>query len=581
MQSKITESEGGLNSYKEMRCKSNGKYPRFAVWENVCFDGDTLVTCENGYKRIKDICVGEKVKTHTGKYMPVVKVHQTKKQNVIKLNVCGGESLVVTPNHPILAIRKEYKGKSVIGHTYPEWFPAERLTDKHLIGYRLDKPSLPDDFMTESEAWAVGRWIADGSVDLTKSNPRMFFSIGIGKEENARKHLYRLPYDIHENKPHPTATNFCFTSHEFYALISDAGIGAGNKKIPSYVFQLPFSLQKAVLEGYISGDGYIRHRGNCTELAASTASKELAYGIARLIRNVYRTASNISVRHIRDGNIDGRTLNANYPSYSITSSLTNKVTLSIAEEDMIWQPVKSKEYVEGKRTVYNLSVLENNTYAANDVIVHNCGAFSSNKGEDFRAVLESFCKIKDCEVHIPRPAKWENAGEILGDNFSAAWRVFDSARWGVPQRRKRIYLVADFDGTSAGKILFESEGLSRYSAESFKSWQAAAGSTAKGSGAAGKICLNDQGCGSPVETSQPTAEKHRPSRQARLRASGRSPQRAKHSIRQPGRGMNCKKRPVDGFCKRGSPCKGLPLVVVRTKPQCRRAAGRENKPSKP
>ena len=55
-----------------------------------------------------------------------------------------------------------------------------------------------------------------------------------------------------------------------------------------------------------------------------------------------------------------------------------------------------------------------------------CGIFSSNKGEDFRAVLESFCKIKDCEIHISRPAKWENAGEILGDNFSVAWRVFDS-----------------------------------------------------------------------------------------------------------------------------------------------------------
>ena len=103
------------------------------------------------------------------------------------------------------------------------------------------------------------------------------------------------------------------------------------------------------------------------------------------------------------------------------------------------------------------------------------GAFSSNKGEDFRCVLESICRIKDEGIHIPRPSKWPNAGEIVGDGFSLAWRQFDAQYWGVPQRRKRIYLVADLDGGSAGKILFESEGLSGYSAEGFRSWEETAG----------------------------------------------------------------------------------------------------------
>ena len=145
------------------------------------------------------------------------------------------------------------------------------------------------------------------------------------------------------------------------------------------------------------------------------------------------------------------------------------------------------------RIVKEMRCKSNGKYPRYLVAENVTGLFSSAKGEDFRTVLEEICKIKDGEVHIPEPAKWENAGEILGDNFSIAWRVFDSARWGVPQRRKRIYLVADFDGTSAGKILFESEGISGYSAESFKSWQAAAGSVTQGTGTAGKICLNDQG----------------------------------------------------------------------------------------
>ena len=123
------------------------------------------------------------------------------------------------------------------------------------------------------------------------------------------------------------------------------------------------------------------------------------------------------------------------------------------------------------------------------------GAFSSNKGEDFKAVLEAVCSVKGEGVSVPEPpkGKWANAGNIVGDGFSLAWRVLDAQFWGIPQRRKRIYLVADFAGGSAGKVLFESEGVSGYSAEGFRAWQGAAGSAAEGAGTAGGVCLNDQG----------------------------------------------------------------------------------------
>lgn len=113
------------------------------------------------------------------------------------------------------------------------------------------------------------------------------------------------------------------------------------------------------------------------------------------------------------------------------------------------------------------------------------GAFSSNKGEDFRAVLEEVCKIKDESVSVPKPNKWNSAGKIMGDDYSVAWRQFDAQFWGVPQRRKRIYLVADFAGWCAGKILFESEGLSGYSPKSIQSWQGSAPAAAESTGDAG------------------------------------------------------------------------------------------------
>ena len=123
------------------------------------------------------------------------------------------------------------------------------------------------------------------------------------------------------------------------------------------------------------------------------------------------------------------------------------------------------------------------------------GAFSSNGGEDFKAVLEAVIGIVEPGAEVPSPEKnrWPYADIYLGDGWSVAYRTLDAQHWGVPQRRKRIFLVADFAADSAGKVLFESEGVSGYSAEGFRSWQRAAGSPARCSGAAGCVCLNDQG----------------------------------------------------------------------------------------
>lgn len=119
------------------------------------------------------------------------------------------------------------------------------------------------------------------------------------------------------------------------------------------------------------------------------------------------------------------------------------------------------------------------------------GAFSSNRGADFRAVLEALAGVRQDGLHIPRPAKWNHAGGVAGDGWSLAWRVYDAQYWGVPQRRKRIYLVADFAGERAHEILFERESVCGDSSEGGAAREGTADDAERGVGGSGGVrCLN-------------------------------------------------------------------------------------------
>lgn len=133
------------------------------------------------------------------------------------------------------------------------------------------------------------------------------------------------------------------------------------------------------------------------------------------------------------------------------------------------------------------------------------GAFSSGEthGADFHTVLEEVCRIKEADVSIPGPpgGAWTPAGLIMGEGFSVAWRVLDAQFWGVPQRRNRIFLVADFGGHSAGEILFESDNVWRNYQKKREERKGVACYFKTGTADAGRasprkdyvICLLDQG----------------------------------------------------------------------------------------
>ena len=163
--------------------------------------------------------------------------------------------------------------------------------------------------------------------------------------------------------------------------------------------------------------------------------------------------------------------------------------LSVAGKRAGLHGEQSSLFFEAVRIITEMRRSTNGQYPRWAVWENVPGALSSQHGQDFRLVLESLVRIKDpaADVPLPENGRWLHAGEILGDGYSLAWRVLDAAQgWGVAQRRKRIFAVLDLDGQCAGKVLFESEGVSGYTPPGGKARKEAAPGAESGAGTSGE-----------------------------------------------------------------------------------------------
>ena len=160
----------------------------------------------------------------------------------------------------------------------------------------------------------------------------------------------------------------------------------------------------------------------------------------------------------------------------------------------IHEGTRSNMFFEAIRIIREMREATHGEYPKYAVWENVPGAFSSAKGEDFRCVLEEFvCTASGEQISIPMPenGKWLQAGEIVGDGYSIAWRVLDAQYFpGTPQRRKRIYLVADFAGERAGKILFERDGLSGDPESCEEAREKPSDNAAGGAGGSDRACLS-------------------------------------------------------------------------------------------
>ena len=141
------------------------------------------------------------------------------------------------------------------------------------------------------------------------------------------------------------------------------------------------------------------------------------------------------------------------------------------------ETTRSGLFMEAVRIIKEMREATNGKYPSFALWENVPGAFSSNKGEDFRVVIEELIKIVEPTATVPAPGKngWPYADCYVGTGWSLAYRTFDAQYWGVPQRRRRIHLVLDLRGERAAEVLFERDGLRGYFAESGAPWQAVAG----------------------------------------------------------------------------------------------------------
>ena len=294
-------------------------------------------------------------------------------------------------------------------------------------------------------------------------------------------------------------------------LTENFGKYAYGKKIAPWTFSMPKNMRLSLLQGILDSDGYEYKKNH---FKVSTVSKSLAIDIRFLAETLGYSTTIFYIKTKDTCIIQGRKVKQKdyYEVMLIKSNKRNK------DEDNLHSWYKVKNINDGRKNqlVYNMTVEDDNSYVADGIVVHNCqdmsiagkraglegnrsnlfyeairiikemrgktngkypryllwenvpGAFSSNGGDDFRCVLEEFTKIKSSEIKLPRPKKWEKSGTIMGDNLSISWRVLDAKYFGVPQRRRRIFIVTDLNGRSSTEILFEQKSLSGNTSESCK-----------------------------------------------------------------------------------------------------------------
>lgn len=452
-----------------------------------CFVGDTLVLTSNGYKKIVDISIGDSVLTHNNCYHKVLNKFNQGLKEIYSIKAMSCDLVETTSNH-LFYVREMYREWDNTRRTYirkfkkPVWKECQELTKKDYLGMPINTNIiLPNwngitrivngksrifhklDMRNETLWYLCGRYVGDGWLQDRKdrNDSLSIVKICCGKHKKdsfVEKITKDFPYTLTEER---TTYKLTFSNIELAYFLEQFGRGAINKKIPGFMFDMPTEYIKCFLDGYFDADGcYTQGRWKATSI-----SKELIYGISRLVEKVYNRPCCIykntqPSKHV----IEGRIVNQ-HDTYSFTfKPTTDKQDHAFCENNYIWIPISSIKNTHKLKEVYDIEVEKSHSFTANGIAVHNCQDFSlagkqagGDKDSGTRSSL-MYETIRIVEKLKPKYVVWENVKNLLSKkhrhNFDAYlktmenlgynnyYQVLNAKDYLTPQNRERIFTIS-------------------------------------------------------------------------------------------------------------------------------------------
>src|SRR5690625_3245357 len=381
----------------------------------------------------------------------------------------GSPVTYVTEEHPIY-VREMSRDWDSVNRTNvrkwskPKWVEAKDLEPrKHFVGMSENIESKNPYNISHEDAWLIGRYVADGYVRNGKRtgrknsyNNQIIYCVGKDKLDAFKSLITSYNVGISEER---TSYKCRIINKRLMDLCLAAGRGSENKRVPSYILDLPNDILESFLDGYMSGDGNEKDGNH----QATSVSKELIYGLGQVVQKLYNTP--YSIQHFERPKttiIEGRTVNQRDTWMIRFRKENRKQQDGVYLDGMLWMPVRSLDYIEEfDDYVYNFEVEGDNSYVANNLTVHNCQAFSvAGKREGFNDTRGTlfFDIARIAAEKKPKALLLENVKGLINHDkgntldtmiktlndigYVVDFDVLNSKYFGVPQNRERIFIVA-------------------------------------------------------------------------------------------------------------------------------------------
>lgn len=438
-----------------------------------CFTAGTPVLTSRGYQPIESVIVGDLVLTHENRWRRVTDTMNRPVSEVVEFS----PGFYATPEHRVLSrapgrqwMNEIRQYRRTLGEA--SWREAQDLGGT-FVAHPLSIPAFDDDTPKPPCGltwWQVGRWVADGHTHSGTRDP--IVSLGYAKV-NRDLSQFGGDWKLTREK---TALKLRLSSGREAGewLRRHFGYLAVNKTIPAWAFSMSEDDRQELLDGYWSGDGHSTPSG----VRSTSVSPTLTAGIATLAESLDYTVSIFHVETAPTTEIEGRVVNQ--ANYWQLHAIPDDGRYTAVDGDWRWVKIrKNPKRIEGDFRVFDLTVEEDHSFVASGIAVHNCQDISiAGKGAglsgDRSGLFWEIVRLLE-ELH----PKWfilENVPRLLSINggrdmatvvkalvdcgYGLAWRVLDAQHFGVPQRRRRVFIVGHLGGTgrTSAEILFEREG---------------------------------------------------------------------------------------------------------------------------